>query len=63
MRTCRRCEKMSALCIFIEITDSFGASSSSVEAQPASSQQRLSSATAARRAGQLTDAHAPACRA
>src|SRR5687767_11416474 len=35
MRTCRRCEKMSALCIFIEITESFGASSCSADAQPA----------------------------
>src|SRR5687768_11957251 len=36
MRTSMRCEKMSALCTFIEITDRCGASSLSAEAQPES---------------------------
>jgi hypothetical protein len=34
MRTCSRCEKMSALCTFIETTDSFGASNLNCDAQP-----------------------------
>src|SRR6188474_203769 len=36
MRICMRCEKMSALCTFIETTDSLGASSLNVDAQPES---------------------------
>src|SRR3954471_23086373 len=46
MRTCMRCEKMSALCTFIDTTESFGASNLSADAQPASS---ISSAAATAR--------------
>src|SRR6185295_17988212 len=48
MRICMRCEKMSALCTFIDTTESVGASRSNVEAQPASA---ISSAAAAARSG------------
>src|SRR5690242_20046158 len=48
IRICMRCEKMSALCTFIETTDSCGGSSLKVEAQPPSA---ISSTAAAARGG------------
>src|SRR5689334_14946682 len=49
MRTTRRCEKMSALCTRIDITDNLGASNLK-EAQPETSSNAASSAPRAARA-------------